>query len=82
MPYSGEAAVIQNYVFYFILLRCQYLALYSFKYWIGKDLEGQFSGLILRFHAGIFMERSLLRHYATSRKVAGSIPDEVIGFFN
>jgi hypothetical protein len=24
----------------------------------------------------------LLRHYATSRKVAGSIPDEVIGFFN
>jgi hypothetical protein len=22
------------------------------------------------------------RHYATSRKVAGSIPDEVIGFFN
>jgi hypothetical protein len=23
-----------------------------------------------------------LRHYARSRKVAGSIPDEVIGFFN
>jgi hypothetical protein len=23
-----------------------------------------------------------LRHYATGRKVAGSIPDEVIGFFN
>jgi aspartate carbamoyltransferase regulatory subunit len=23
-----------------------------------------------------------LRHYATIRKVAGSIPDEVIGFFN
>jgi hypothetical protein len=23
-----------------------------------------------------------VRHYATSRKVAGSIPDEVIGFFN
>jgi hypothetical protein len=23
-----------------------------------------------------------LGHYATSRKVAGSIPDEVIGFFN
>jgi hypothetical protein len=23
-----------------------------------------------------------LRNYATSRKVAGSIPDEVIGFFN
>jgi hypothetical protein len=26
--------------------------------------------------------RSLLRHYAISRKVAGSIPDEFIGFFN
>jgi hypothetical protein len=23
-----------------------------------------------------------LRHYATSQKVVGSIPDEVIGFFN
>jgi hypothetical protein len=27
-------------------------------------------------------ECSWLRHYSTSRKVAGSIPDEVIGFFN
>jgi hypothetical protein len=27
-------------------------------------------------------QRSWLRHCATSRKVAGSIPDEVIGFFN
>jgi hypothetical protein len=26
--------------------------------------------------------RSLLRHYATSRKVAGSIPYKTIGFFN
>jgi hypothetical protein len=26
--------------------------------------------------------RSWLRPYATSRKVAGSIPDEVIGLFN
>jgi hypothetical protein len=26
--------------------------------------------------------RSLLRHYATSRKVVGSKPNEVIGFFN
>jgi hypothetical protein len=25
---------------------------------------------------------SWLRHYATRRKVAGLIPDEVIGFFN
>jgi hypothetical protein len=27
-------------------------------------------------------QRSWLRHYATSRKVAGSISDEVIAFFN
>jgi hypothetical protein len=27
-------------------------------------------------------QRSWLRHYATNRKVAGSIPDGVIGFFN
>jgi hypothetical protein len=26
--------------------------------------------------------RSWLRHYATSWKIAGSLPDEVIGFFN
>jgi hypothetical protein len=26
--------------------------------------------------------RSWLRHYATNRKVVGSIPDDVIGFFN
>jgi hypothetical protein len=26
--------------------------------------------------------RGRLRHYATSRKVAGLIPDEIIGFFN
>jgi hypothetical protein len=23
-----------------------------------------------------------LKHYATSREIAGSIPDEIIGFFN
>jgi hypothetical protein len=27
-------------------------------------------------------QRSLLRYYATSQKLAGSIPDEVTGFFN
>jgi hypothetical protein len=27
-------------------------------------------------------QRSRLRYYATSRKATGSIPDEVIGFFN
>jgi hypothetical protein len=30
---------------------------------------------------GGLLKRSWLRHYATSRKVTGSIPDEVIGFF-
>jgi hypothetical protein len=30
----------------------------------------------------VVAERSSLRHYATSRKVTGSIPDEVIRFFN
>jgi hypothetical protein len=29
-----------------------------------------------------YMIGNWLRHCATSRKVAGSIPDEVIGFFN
>jgi hypothetical protein len=27
-------------------------------------------------------QRNCLKHYATFRKVAGLIPDEVIGFFN
>jgi hypothetical protein len=27
-------------------------------------------------------ERSWMRHCATSLKVAGSIPDDIIGFFN
>jgi hypothetical protein len=27
-------------------------------------------------------KKQFLRHYATSRKAAGSNPDEVIGFFN
>jgi hypothetical protein len=30
----------------------------------------------------VLFEESVLRHYATSRKVAGSIPDEVVVFFN
>jgi hypothetical protein len=31
---------------------------------------------------GGMWQRIWLRHYATSWKVAGSIPDEAIGFFN
>jgi hypothetical protein len=33
-------------------------------------------------HKGAHGSVSWLRHYATSRKFAGSIPDEVTGFFN
>jgi hypothetical protein len=32
--------------------------------------------------SGGTQQRSWLRHYATSQKVMGSIPDEVMGFFN
>jgi hypothetical protein len=45
--------------------------------------------LFLRLHSSSYLPwvwgmryRSWLRHYATSRKVAGSILDEVIGIFN
>jgi hypothetical protein len=43
------------------------------------DLSHHYSLTILKFDV---MQRGWLRHCATSRKVAGSIPDEVIGFFN
>jgi hypothetical protein len=40
-------------------------------------------GIQAQFLLGIFLILVLLKPYATtSRKVAGSIPDEVIGFFN
>jgi hypothetical protein len=38
--------------------------------------------LFLQAKPGGTQYHSWLRHCATSRKVAGSIPDEVIGFFN
>jgi hypothetical protein len=34
------------------------------------------------FRGFISLREIRVGHYATSRKVAGSIPDEVIGFFN
>jgi hypothetical protein len=46
-----------------------------------KLLIAQFSSSSYHFH-GDTLQRSWLRHYAKSRKVAGSIPDEVIAFFN
>jgi hypothetical protein len=36
----------------------------------------------LSFRLGLPNDALLLRHYATSRKVVGLIPDEVIEFFN
>jgi hypothetical protein len=36
----------------------------------------------VRFYSGGARQRSWLRHYATSRNVAGSSPDEVDFFFN
>jgi hypothetical protein len=38
--------------------------------------------LIKSLPLGSTRQHSWLRHYATSRKVAGSIPDEVIEFLN
>jgi hypothetical protein len=52
---------------------------------IRKD-ENIFSCVVLRFSLSSYVGgtrwRSWLRHCATSRKVAGSIPDGVIGFFH
>jgi hypothetical protein len=36
----------------------------------------------LNFRLGLPNDVLLLKHYATSRKVVGSIPDEIIEFFN
>jgi hypothetical protein len=44
------------------------------KFHTHKKLQGKYG-------FACFNQRSWLRHYATSRKVAGSIPDEVIGVF-
>jgi hypothetical protein len=39
--------------------------------------------LAVKIHAVVLWRHLIwLRHYATSRQIAGSIPDEVIGFFN
>jgi hypothetical protein len=36
---------------------------------------------VLMYHRHKLLNLIMGRHYATNRKVAGSIPDEVIGFF-
>ena len=49
-----------------------------------RDLNQNFSVKIFGYHyrIGATRWRSWLRHCATSRKVAGSIPDGVIGIFH
>jgi hypothetical protein len=49
---------------------------------VGAVCVGRRNIIMRRFIVGGTRKRSCLRHYATRRKVAGSIPDEVIGFFN
>jgi hypothetical protein len=43
-----------------------------------NQISGPVTPQYASFHGAYFFAR----HYATSRKVAGSIPDEVIGFFS
>jgi hypothetical protein len=38
--------------------------------------------ILLHYYILATILQYLMRHYATSRKIAGSIPDEVIEFFN
>jgi hypothetical protein len=46
-----------------------------------STIYGLFNDVIVEL-GRLARQRSWLSHYATVRKVAGSIPDEVIGFFN
>jgi hypothetical protein len=62
----------KSYLHSCISLHCQHL----------KNNPIQFRCTIYFILIIINVRLKLLRHYATSRKVAGSIPDEVIGFFN
>jgi len=49
--------------------------------WNTQCLSGSVMGLLYLWMQGTWW-RSWLRHWATSRKVAGSIPDVVIGIFH
>jgi hypothetical protein len=51
---------------------------FAYQIWITNKLFKQIFCTLMCVH--IFYAR--LRHYATSRKVAGSIPNEAIGFSN
>jgi hypothetical protein len=47
-----------------------------------RALVNTVNELSVSTNAKYYIKCTWLRHYATSRKVAGSIPDEVTGFFN
>jgi hypothetical protein len=62
------------------------LTLYFYYYLYGivdEWMHYSFQCTCLLFYFNISFQHSVawLRHHATSRKVAGSIPDEVIAFF-
>jgi hypothetical protein len=46
------------------------------------DIQNEKYSIIKQINGLSTRKRSWLRHYARRRKVAGSIPDDVIGFFN
>jgi hypothetical protein len=46
------------------------------------DRQATVIGIIIIIIIIIIIVVIIMGHYATSRKVAGSIPDETIGFFN
>jgi hypothetical protein len=50
----------------------------NFRYYLKQSTRFE----VPKIKQSTHQSRSCLRHYATSRKVAGSIPDEVLGFFN
>ena len=63
-----KACYIYIYIYIYIYQTCQALHIYIHIY--------------IYIYTGHTRWRSWLRHCASSRKVAGSIPDSVIGFFH
>jgi hypothetical protein len=51
------------------------------KITVDRDMTGKYAMEIFNCKREWFSHSKVKGHYATSRKVAGSIPDEVIGFF-
>jgi hypothetical protein len=75
--YSFVLFMVFKSFFSFFLL---YLLCLSLSYFITYESCMKFS--TEEMSRAVVIKRSWLRHYATSRKVAGSIRDDVIGFFN